>query len=71
MIMHFYKTTITNLIIPKSVKIIGIEAFHLNSSQSIIFQDNSNLNTIRKFAFEEADIKEFVFPNNNNNLTLI
>ena len=27
------------------------------------------MNTIRKFAFEEAEIKEFVFPNNNNNLT--
>ncbi len=55
--------TIT-LTIPASVTTIGSQAFSSSSSlQSVIFSENSELETIGSYAFSDTNITEIIIPN--------
>jgi uncharacterized repeat protein (TIGR02543 family) len=64
----FMFSSIESIIIPSSIKIIGIDAFRSSSLSKVEFKGESNLHTIKNFAFSNTLLTAFNIPRHVNNI---
>ena len=64
-ISAFSGNQLTSVVIPSTVKVIGIGAFSRNNKTlvSVIFEEGSQLETIEKNAFRQIPLTEIIIPN--------
>lgn len=66
----FMRTSIENITIPKSVKIIDIGAFSFSKLKTITIESESLLETIGNSAFEETLIENIIIPKSVKNIDI-
>jgi len=64
----FRLSSIESIVIPTSIKIIGIDAFRSSSLSKVEFKGESNLQAIKDFAFSNTQITSFIIPRYVNNI---